>query len=256
MAVSPPEPGPSYFAAPDGTRLAYYVMGEGPAVVLIHGIFSNAWTNWVRYGHAARLVEAGYRLILPDLRGHGRSGAPRGAAAWEPDVLASDGEALVAHLGLADYALGGYSLGARTTVRMLVRGARPRVAIVAGMGLEGLLHTQGRGAFFREVLEGIGTHRRGSPHWMAEAFLRTTGGDAEAMLPLLDSFVDTPLAAIEALRMPVLVLCGVDDRDNGSAAALAEALPGGRSAEVPGNHMSAVLRPELGEEILRFLNGS
>jgi len=42
------------------------------------------------------------------------------------DVLAMDAEALIAHLGLSDYDLGGYSLGGRTTARLLVRGARPR----------------------------------------------------------------------------------------------------------------------------------
>lgn len=251
-AVVSPDLDPLYLTAPDGTRLAYYEMGEGPVVVLFHGLFSNAWTNWVRYGHAARIVAAGFRLVMPDLRGHGRSGAPHDPAAWGPDILAADGEALIAHLGLQDYLLGGYSLGGRTTMRLLVRGARPRCAVIAGMGLEGILHTAGRGAFFRRVLEGIGTHSRGSPEWMAEAFLKTTGGDPQALLPLLDSFVDTSLAEIGRLAMPVLVLTGIDDRDNGSAQALAEALPAGRYEDVPGNHMSAVLRPELGEALTDF----
>ena len=49
-----------------------------------------------------------------------------------PDVLARDGLALIAHLGLTDYDLGGYSLGARTTVRMLV--ARRRAAPGGALG--------------------------------------------------------------------------------------------------------------------------
>jgi pimeloyl-ACP methyl ester carboxylesterase len=251
--MSPAEPEPAFFHAADSTRLAYYEMGEGPVVVLIHGLFSNAWTNWIRYGHAGRIVAAGFRLVMPDLRGHGRSGAPHDPAYWGPDILAQDGEALVAHLGLTDYVLGGYSLGGRTTVRMLVRGATPRAAIVSGMGLEGLLHTYGRGAFFRTVLEGFGTHRRGSPEWMAEAFLKTTGGDPQALLPLLDSFVDSSADQFESMNLPLLVVTGREDQDNGSAAALADILPQGRFAEIPGNHMSAVLKPELATEMIAFL---
>jgi pimeloyl-ACP methyl ester carboxylesterase len=48
-------------------------MGEGRPLVLIHGLFSSAFTNWIRYGHAARLARAGFRLIMPDLRAHGES---------------------------------------------------------------------------------------------------------------------------------------------------------------------------------------
>ena len=253
MANNPPDLPVQHYRAADGERLAYRELGEGRPVVLLHGLFSNAWTNWIRYGHAERIAAAGRRLILPDLRGHGDSAAPHDPARWPPDVLASDGEALVAHLGLTDYDLGGYSLGARTVVRMMVRGARPARAVVAGMGLEGLLHTGGRGSFFRKVLEGIGTHPRGSPEWLAEAFLKTTGGDPQALLPLLDTFVDTDRAALAALAMPVLVLAGVDDHDNGSSEELADLLPQGRFAGLPGTHMSAVMRRELGAEIADFL---
>lgn len=253
----PPELEPSFFEAGDGVRLAYYEMGEGapdlPVVVLIHGLFSNAWTNWVRYGHAEKIVAAGFRLILLDQRGHGKSGAPHDPALWPKDVLAADGEALIAHLGLTDYILGGYSLGGRTTMRMLVRGARPRAAILAGMGLDGILHTAGRGSFFRHVLDRYGQHPRGSAEWLAEAFLKTTGGDPEALKPLLDTFVDTTRAELAALDLPIAVLCGVEDHDNGSPTDLAAALPQGAYMPVPGTHMSAVLKPELGTEISRFL---
>jgi hypothetical protein len=51
----------------------------------------------------------------------------------------------------------------------------------------------------------------------------------------------------------VLVVNGVDDHDNGSGEALAAALPDGRYASIPGNHMSAVMKPELGSTIADFL---
>jgi hypothetical protein len=50
-----------------------------------------------------------------------------------------------------------------------------------------------------------------------------------------------------------LVLSGAEDHDNGSAAALVELLPAARYVEVPGNHMSAVTRPDLGRAIADFL---
>ncbi len=244
-----------HFNARDGARIAWREVGAGWPVVLIHGLFSNGLTNWVRYGHAERVAAAGFRVIMPDLRGHGSSAAPHDAEAYPPDILAHDARDLIAHLGLepGGFDLGGYSLGARTTARVLVMGARPRRAILSGMGLDGMKRTSARGDFFRGVLEGVGTHERGSPEWMAEAFLKTTGGDAKALIHVIDSFVDTSEAELAAIDVETLVLCGVDDNDNGSATALADLLPRARMAIIPGNHMSAVMAPELGQEIATFL---
>src|SRR6202521_6367724 len=141
-----------YFQAADGVQLAYREMGEGRPVVLIHGYFSTAVVNWLRYGHAAVLAAHGRRVIMPDLRGHGNSAKPHEAAAYPRDVLADDGFALIEHLGLTDYDLGGYSLGGRTTIRLLARGATPGRAIVAGAGWEGIVNTAGRGAHFPHIL--------------------------------------------------------------------------------------------------------
>jgi pimeloyl-ACP methyl ester carboxylesterase len=241
------------FTVPDGTTLAWHEIGEGRPVVLIHGLFSDAQTNWIKFGHAALIAARGFRVIMPDLRAHGDSAGPHDPAAYPPDVLADDGFALLRHLGLEDYDLGGYSLGGRTCVRMVVRGAAPRRLVVSGMGLEGLLDTKGRSAHFKRILTGLGTHERGSPEWMAEAFLKTTGGDPEALLPLLDSFVDTPAADLARIAMPTLVVSGSEDGDNGSSEALAAQLADGRFSAVPGNHMSAVTKPDLGRVIADFL---
>jgi len=253
LASSPTDFPVTYFKSHDGLDLAYREIGEGRAVVLIHGLFSNGWVNWIRYGHAQLLADAGYRVIMPDLRGHGMSAAPHDAAYYPPDVLAEDGETLVRHLGLTDYDLGGYSLGGRTVLRMLVRRGRPRKAILSGMGLDGILDPNKRRDFFRTVLTGLGLHKRGSAAWMAEAFLKTTGGDPLAMLPLLDTFVATTCDEVEAIALPVLVLSGEDDHDNGSSADLAASLPQGELVEIAGNHMTSVLQPALGRSILEFL---
>lgn len=244
-----------YFESFDGVRLAWHELGEGQAVVLIHGYFSDARTNWIRFGHAEAIAAEGYRVIMPDLRAHGQSDRPHEPAAYPPDVLSRDGHALIAHLGLTDYDLGGYSLGARTTSRMLATGATPRRVVFSGMGLDGLLHTERRRDHFRNILTRLGQHERGSPEWLAEAFLKTTGGDPVALLGVLDTFVDTPAETVSGFKQPALVVSGAEDFDNGSARALAEALPHARYVEVPGGHMSAVTRAELGQAIAAFLAG-
>jgi pimeloyl-ACP methyl ester carboxylesterase len=242
------------FTSFDGVELVWHELGEGKAVMLLHGLFSDAETNWIRFGHAAAIAEKGFRVIMPDLRAHGFSSKPHEQSAYPPDVLAHDGLALIAHLGLADYDLGGYSLGGRTAVRMVIMGAKPRRLVVSGMGLKGLLSTGGRSEHFRRILTGLGTHARGSPEWLAEAFLKTTGGDPNALLPLLGSFVDSSEQALRAITAPTLVLSGAEDQDNGPSGELAELLPNGRFVEVPGNHMSAVTKPELGRAIADFLS--
>lgn len=243
-----------HFTAADGVELAWRQLGEGRPVVLLHGLFSDAHTNWLRYGHAAEIAGRGRCVIMPDLRGHGASGKPHDAAAYPPDILADDMLALIGHLNVEDYDLGGYSLGARTAVRMVAGGATPRRLIVSGMGLSGLRDTGARAAHFKHILKGLGTHARGSPEWLAEAFLKTTGGDPETLLPLLDSFVDTSEAELRAIPMPTLVLQGADDHDNGEAEDVAAVIPNAIFVEVPGNHMSAVTKPELGRAIADFLD--
>jgi pimeloyl-ACP methyl ester carboxylesterase len=242
-----------YFTAFDGTKLAWREMGAGRPLVLLHGYFSDAQTNWIKYGHAATLVEAGFRVIMPDLRAHGASAKPHDPARYPRDVLADDGFALIEHLGLTDYDLGGYSLGGRTVARMLVRGAMPRKAVISGMGLRGLTDTGVRAAHFRKVFAGLGHHDQGTPEWFAEAFLKTTRGDPIALEHLLDSFVDTPETELRQVSRRVGVVCGADDQDNGSGSALAALLPHGTYLEVPGNHMSAVAKVELGCAIRDFL---
>lgn len=250
----PPDVSIAYLDAPDGTRLGYRELGAGEPVVLIHGFISTGYVNWIRYGHAQRLADQGRRVIMPDLRAHGASGKPHDPAAYPPDVLTDDALALLTHLGLGDggYDLGGYSLGARTVVRLLARGARPRRALVAGMGLEGMTEPDYNSAFFRRVLSGYGTFKHGDPEFMSQAFLKTVGGDPEALTRLLDTNVATPLTGITAITTPTRVVMGDLDDDHGDGLALAETLPQGSYATVPGGHMGAVAQSALGEAIAAF----
>lgn len=242
------------FQSFDDITLSWQEVGEGRPVVLLHGLFSTSDTNWIRYGAAAQVAAAGFRVIMPDLRAHGASAKPHDAAAYPPDVLTRDAAALIDHLGLVDYDLGGYSLGGRTTMRCLMRGLRPRRAIVAGMGLTGLIEIGKRTDWFLHVIANPDSFERGSAGWSAVQFMRTTKVDGEAVAHVLRSQVATTATEIAAIEVPVLVLSGVDDRDNGSAPDLAAALAQGRYVEIPGNHMSAVTGPAMGKEIAAFLS--
>ena len=83
---------------------------------------------------------------------HGSSAAPHDPAAYPDGILGRDLEELAAHLGLDDYDLGGFSLGARTVVQAVGEGLAPRRAILAGMGLEGLAGWVSRKQFFVDAI--------------------------------------------------------------------------------------------------------
>jgi pimeloyl-ACP methyl ester carboxylesterase len=237
----------------DGTELAIHRLGQGRAVLLLHGLFSSAQMNWLRFGHAERLAEAGFEAIMPDLRAHGDSGKPHDPAAYPHDVLVRDAAAVVEALGLAEFDLVGFSLGARTAVRAVVAGMAPRRLVLAGMGLEGLAGWDRRAAFFVDAIDRFAEVKHGDPAYMAVQFMKTMKVDRVAARLLLQSVEDTGLADLAALTMPTLVVAGDKDRDNGSPQKLVDALPNAVLSEVPGTHMSSVTEPALGEAIAQFL---
>ena len=248
-----PQAGAETYGGFGGTQLALHRLGQGRPVILLHGLFSSAEMNWVKFGTAAQLAAAGFACLMPDLRAHGHSASPHAPAAYPPDVLVRDLEALVGHLGLADYDLVGFSLGARTAARGVLAGLTPRRLVLAGMGLEGLAGWQKRSAFFRDVIDRFGTIRPGDPAYVAQQFMKTMRTDPAATRLLLGTMADTEPAALATITMPALVLCGAEDHDNGSADRLAEALPNATRATIPGTHMSSVTKPELGAKLVDFL---
>lgn len=241
----------------DGTKLAVHRMGPaagaGRPVLLLHGLFSNAQTNWIKFGHAQKLADRGFDVIMPDLRAHGESEAPHDAAAYPDDVLAQDVLALAEALELTDFDLVGFSLGARTSARAIISGLAPRKLVLAGMGLEGLAGWNRRAAFFIDVIDRFDSIKRGDPAFMAMSFLKTTGMDRVAARLLLHSVADTAPEQLSALTLPTMVLCGDKDQDNGSALRLAETLPDAHYEEIPGTHMSSVTQAEMGDALVAFL---
>ena len=243
------------WTASDGVELAYHEIGEGRAVILLHGLFSSADMNWIKFGHAERIAGEGFRVIMPDQRAHGESSAPHEDEHYPPGILVRDLTELVANLGVDDFDLGGFSLGSRVTIEGVIAGLRPRRTVLGGTGVQVLTNWKSRCTFFIDAIEMFDTAPRGDPHWLAIQFMRTMKVDKEAAALLLKSMADHEDAGafVAAFTMPTLVVCGSEDRDNGSAAELAAMLGHAEYAETPGTHMSSVTKPELGEAIANFL---
>jgi len=243
-----------YWSASDRIELAFHEFGQGRAVILLHGLFSDANMNWIKFGHAERIAAQGFRVIMPDLRAHGLSARPHEPEHYPVGILARDLRELVAHLGLTDFDLGGFSLGSRTTVEGVGEGLKPRRAILGGAGLDGLKHWERRKNFFLEAIELFDRVPRGDPHWLSVQFMKSQKIDRVSAALLLQSFADAFLDWLQAFTMPTLVVCGSEDDDNGSAEELAAMLPNAVFREVPGTHMSSVTKPELGQAIAEFLS--
>ncbi len=120
-----------YLQLPEG-RLAYRdwtPAGTRGTVLFLHG-FGADGSTWA--GFASALSHQGFRVVVPDLPGHGATGIEAEA----PDGLAAAVHALVEALGLENSHLVGHSMGAAVAVRAVVEGLRPdRLSLVAPAGL-------------------------------------------------------------------------------------------------------------------------
>lgn len=117
MATPIPEWSACRFITLDGVRIAYRTAGrtDGEPVLLIHA-FASQSGSWETT--AAALVANGYRVVAPDLRGHGRS---QRTATYALDDFERDLTALLDALGLARVRLVGHSLGGHLALRLAMR---------------------------------------------------------------------------------------------------------------------------------------
>jgi pimeloyl-ACP methyl ester carboxylesterase len=86
----------------------YVTKGQGPLVMLLHG-FPESWWSW-RYQIDA-LVNAGFRVVAPDLRGYGDTGKQ---GPYDLDTICADVKALIAHLGETRAHIIGHDWGGAT----------------------------------------------------------------------------------------------------------------------------------------------
>lgn len=104
----------TYMFEHGGHRLVYDEYGEGDRlVVYLHGLLLDAELN---RGIAAALADRGFRVVLLDLLGHGRSDKPPFASDHRMDAYAAQVVALLDHLGAPDAVIAGVSLGANVSL--------------------------------------------------------------------------------------------------------------------------------------------
>jgi pimeloyl-ACP methyl ester carboxylesterase len=243
------------FSSADGVELAWREVGSGRPFLLLHGLMGSG-APLAAEGLVSALFEHGYRVILPDLRGHGDSGRPHDPARYPPDILADDMLALIGYLGLDDYDLGGYSMGGKLVLRLLARGARPARAVVGGQGLDALDAESDRTDGHRRILAAVASQAAlpaGSPAAAMADWIRQSGVDARAVALVLDTFVAVPADALRQVAAPTLIIVGDRDSRSSSADSLAALLPRGRFVLVPGDHLTALRAPEFTRTILEFL---
>ncbi|MGW0580626.1 alpha/beta fold hydrolase [Streptomyces sp. NPDC002920] len=169
----------SVFGAPDGTRLAYRELGAGAPLVCVPGGPMDS-----DYLGDLGGLSAHRRLILPDLRGTGRSERPEDPSSYRCDRLVDDVEALRIHLGLSAIDLLGHSAGANIVTQYAARHPA-RVTSLA-------LVTPGTRAVGIEITgetrRELALRRRDEP-WFPEAYAALeaitegVGGDWEAVAP-------------------------------------------------------------------------
>jgi pimeloyl-ACP methyl ester carboxylesterase len=251
------EPPVHHFQGRDKTELAYREVGDGRPLVLLHG-FTGTGRLLIESGLPDAIAGHGFRVMVPDLRGHGDSARPHDPAAYPPDVLAEDGLALVESLGLGpgDWDLAGYSLGGRIVLRMLARGATPGRAVIGGQGLDATSSETSRTGGYRDMLAAMvhGTIEPGSPGARFADWLTAAGADPQALLNVAGTHVETTAGELAAIAVPTLVVTGDQDTVR-KGDALAAVLPNGHFAEVLGDHASALDSPQLVAAIVGFLTG-
>src|SRR5258705_6978718 len=79
----------NYFSSFDGTKIYYEVRGEGKPVLLVHGFMGNS-SGWKSGALYPNLLKRGYKVIVLDMRGNGKSGKPHDTTAYENDAEAKD----------------------------------------------------------------------------------------------------------------------------------------------------------------------
>lgn len=244
------------FTGAGGVALAGEGHGEGPAVLLMHGL--TATRRYVVMGSTA-LERAGFRVVAYDARGHGRSAPAPSAHAYTYDDLAGDALAVLNRLGLERATLAGASMGAHTAVRL----ALTHPERVAGLALITPAYDPGApmdaAAHARWDARARGLRDGGVEGFLAASDLaavpaawRTTvervirqrlaahehpGAVADALEAVPRSRPFEGFAELRALAVPVLIVGSRDEADPEHPLALAEryaaAIPHARLAAEP-----------------------
>lgn len=237
-----------YFTSFDGTKIYYEVKGIGKPILLVHGFIVNSST-WKKAALYTSLQEAGYQVITADLRGNGKSDKPHEAAAYANDAEAKDLIGLLFHLGIKKYDVLGYSRGSIITARLLTLDKRINKAILGGMGTDFTNPDWPRRIMFYRALSGDSIPELKG---LVE-YVQKSGLDQTALALLQKEQPSTSKETLATIKKPILVICGTEDADNGSAADLAKLFPRATLASVPGNHNNAASSQQFANAVIEFL---
>jgi pimeloyl-ACP methyl ester carboxylesterase len=243
----------------DGILLNYEVFGHGTPILLIHGFASNVEINWVSTGWVSTLVEAGYRVIAFDNRGHGKSQKLYDPNLYFAHEMAADARRLLDHLDIERPPVLGYSMGARIAAFLALQSPdRVSRAIFGGMGLNlvtGLSDSEAIiSALTAESLAEV-TDRSGRQF---RIFAEHSRADRAALAAcMINSREPMPETDVRRITAPVLVAVGEEDEMAGSAEELARLLPHGTAFTIPRrDHMRATGDPAFKAKALEFLERS
>lgn len=238
----------NYLTSFDGSKIYYEVRGKGKPILLIHGFIANS-TSWKKGALYPDLLKAGYKVIILDMRGNGRSDKPHDSTAYDNDAEAKDIMLLMDHLQIANYSAVGYSRGSIITARLLVLDKRVSTAVMGGMGTDFTNPEWPRRIMFYHAMMGDSIPElKGAVDYVKQQHL-----DQLALAYLQRSQPSTSKKTLANIKQKILVISGDKDSDNGSAADLARLLPNADIATVPGDHGNASSTPEFSKEIISFL---
>lgn len=237
-----------YFSSFDHTRIYYESRGEGEPVVLVHGFIvnSNSWKQTALY---TNLLQAGYKVILLDLRGNGRSDKPHDSTAYKNDAEAKDIMLLLNKLGIKSYTAIGYSRGSIITARLLVLDKRVKAAVMGGMGTDFTNPDWPRRVMFYHALRGDDIPEL-KP---VVENIKKQHLDQVALMWMQRYQPSTGIKTLNKVKQPILVICGDKDSDNGSASDLAKVFKHSAFEIVPGDHGGAYHTNEFSDKVISFL---
>ena len=239
----------TYFESFDGTKIYYEETGAGKPIVLLHGFIVNA-TMW-KQDLRQQLVAAGYRVIVPDLRGNGYSDKPHDEKMYANDAEIKDIQALMKHLKITKYDLMGYSRGAILAAKLLTKDSAAQKTILGGMG-DGFTSTNW---VRRKVMQDIFAGKANNYPQMKGvlAYAKSVNADTLVMQYLQKYQPVTTPDELKKVKNPVLVISGDQDNDNGSAEKLAAMISKSTCKRVPGNHNNTHTSAEFVGEVIKFL---
>jgi pimeloyl-ACP methyl ester carboxylesterase len=242
--------------APDGVRIAWETVGEGPPVLLVHGFGASRVQNWRTPGWYETLTGAGYTVVAFDCRGHGESDKPHEPAAYTESAMADDIGLIMRAGGHERAFVMGYSMGGSLTLQFAYEHPeRVVAAMIGGVGANYFTRTQDWRAAIADGLLTDGTSSLSAVQRMFRDFAHQPGKDPRALSACMRE-PKPPLSREElaAITVPALVVCGETDTVSGPPEPLAAALGNARAITVAKrDHMLTVGDRLYKQAVLEFL---